>query len=776
MPRLSSYRAYSPLLLAAVVTALAGRAADVPLGLAFAPQARSQAAATLAVPLALPMPTDVYLFGPAASWVDGRLIDGRLVWPADAPERAQLLAFMKDRDGNWFQSLRRPFLTAGTNLWEFDFSAAAGDWQPVGHHGVWHHRTRLTPEYVGLRVFAGQQAYTGLCDLAQVRLAVSNAPPADVPTIRNVRPNGGSIPCFGLFELRFDLPDRHADPFDPAVVDVTARIVTPDGSTNVVNGFYMQDFFRLADSVGERLVPQGRPEWRLRYTPTRPGLHHCTLTATDGGGTAVWGPLTFEARPADGPRFVRVSRRAPRHFELDNGTPFFPIGHNTRSPFDTRMDEQFPWRWRHPEGTLAYRRYFQNMGAAGENLAEVWMCAWSLGLEWSTVIAGYHGFGDYHLGNGWELDEVLRWARENRLRVNLVLNNHGRVGTWYDGEWQDSPYNAARGGFIPSEQLMSFFDNPRAMELQRRLLRYIVARWGWDASIFAWELWSELDLAGAGGQAVRPHFDPRVIAWHREMGDYLRRIDPNRHLISTHLSGDYQATNPVLAMLPQLDHCAVDAYHGSDDPLHIVNLIRLTAEAYAPFNKPVLITEFGGSAMSAGLSHLRRELHAALWTSPCSLLAGTPLFWWWQVVEEQGLYEGYSGLARFMEDVDRRDPALAPIRLALAFEGGAQMPAERADHVALASPGQALAWIFVRQAFADAGATDNPPLENMTLTWSGCSNIVYRVEFWDTQAGQALRRQDLLAKDNRLTAKLPPLRRDVAVKIRPAPGAAGRVK
>ena len=716
--------------------------------------------------LRLPGQHDLFLHAPTAGdWVDGHAIAGRLVWPAKAPRHAQLMAFMKDRDGHWFQKLRPEPLHTGTNGWSFDFSAEAPGWSPVGHHLVWNYRARLAPQMVGLRVFSLHEAYTGACQVVDTVLLATNRA-ATPPAIRNVRPNSLSIPCYGLFELRFELPDRYRNPFDPAAIDVTALIETPEGRTNTVHGFYLQDYYRLVDAVGEQLVPQGRPEWRVRYTPRVPGLHRYVITARDRNGTAAAPPGAFEARAAAGPGFVRVSGRDWRCFELDDGAPFFPIGHNTRSPFDTRMDEQFPWRFRHPEGTSAYQRFFRNMSAAGENLAEVWMCQWSLGLEWSSVSPGYHGLGDYHLGNAWELDEVLRWARESRLRINLVLNNHGRAGLGYDAEWADSPYNSARGGFLPAEDPMQFFSSARAIALQRQINRYLVARWGWDSTIFAWELWSELDLVGTHGQKPPPQSDPRVIDWHRQMGDYLRAIDPNRHLVTTHLSGDYRITSPELAQLPQIDHCGIDAYHFSDNPLQIVNLVRETAEHYKAYRKPVLITEFGGSSMGAGVSHLKRELHAALWSSVCTPLAGTPLFWWWQVIEEQDLYPMYTAIARFMADVDRRDPAFQPVRLRPAFAGDLPIPEEQLDHVAMATSTQALGWLFIRPCFLRHGEPLDQPLENLTLTWSGCSNAVYRAAFYDTGTGRIIQQRDERAENGTLRIRLPPVSRDLAFKIR----------
>lgn len=725
----------------------------------------SEAHAAWSGDITLPGHHDLFLHTPRVTdWIVGDRLTGNLEWPTNAPPGAQLMAFIKDRDGNWFQMLRPEPLQPGTNRWSFDFSAAATGWSPSGHHLVWNYRARLTPQMVGLRVFDMHAGYTGTCRIAEAELVTTNRA-ATPPTIRNVRPNNRSIPCYGLFELRFDLPDRYANPFDPAAIDVTALIETPEGRTNTIHGFYMQDFFRLVDDVGEQMIPQGRPEWRVRYTPRVPGTHRYVITARDPHGTASSEQGSFEARAATGPCFVQVARKDWRFFELDDGSPFYPIGHNTRSPFDTRMDEQFPWRFRHPEGTSVYRRYFQNMHAAGENLAEVWMCQWSLGLEWSTTSPGYHGLGDYHLGNAWELDEVLRWARESKMRINLVLNNHGRAGLGYDAEWGDSPYNTARGGFLPADDPMQFFSSERAFDLQRQINRYIVARWGWDSTIFAWELWSELDLCGTHGSSPAPQNDPRVIEWHRKMGDYIRSIDPNRHLVTTHLSGDYRITSPELARLPQLDHCCIDAYHSSDNPLQIVNLVRETAEHYKAYQKPVLITEFGGSSMGAGLTHLKKELHAALWSSACTPLGGTPLFWWWQVVEEQNFYPMYTAIAHFTAEIDYRDPQFQPVRLTPSFTDGVAVPEGQVGHVAMATPTRMIGWLFIRPCFLRQGEPLEKPLENLTLAWSGCSNAIYRTAFHDTGTGKLLKQQDARPENGTLRISLPPVSRDIAFKV-----------
>ena len=142
--------------------------------------------------IALPGQRDLFLHAPqTAAWADGHAIAGHLVWPAEAPRSAQLMAFMKDRDGHWFQKLRPEPLHTGTNGWSFDFSAEAPGWSPVGHHLVWNYRARLAPQMVGLRVFSLHEAYTGACQVVDTVLLATNraaTPPADWPAADRPRP------------------------------------------------------------------------------------------------------------------------------------------------------------------------------------------------------------------------------------------------------------------------------------------------------------------------------------------------------------------------------------------------------------------------------------------------------------------------------------------------------------------------------------------------------------------------------------------------------------
>jgi len=693
------------------------------------------------------------------AWLESVAVRVTVVLPEGIPTYTGSLVWLKDRDHYWHQHIMPGFLKPGTNTVVVPFQTGASGWRVPGYSVAWHHRVRLTPQSVGFRVFA-DEAFAGKCTLVSAELEI--AKDTSPPVISKVMPLTKSPAAFRLYELKFTLPDRYANPFDPTQIDAGAVITQPDGTTNTIVAFFYQPHYRIEDELGEPVEPEGMPEWRIRYCPRQAGEHTVSLFAKDTFGEAVAPEVVkFTARPApaDALRFVRVSEKDRRYFELDDGSFFYPIGHNVRSANDARMDDKFPWRFRKEESSVAYRRYFKRMQDAGENMAEVWMSSWSLGLEWTAGVSGYHGANDYHMGNAWELDRVFDLAQEHRIYINLVLNYHGRISSWCDPEWALHPYSATTpGGWLSMP--LEFFADPRAIEMQKRFCRYTQARWGWSPNILGYELCSEINLTGHQSHH-RTHDDPRVVEWCRTLGAYFKATDPYGHLVSAHISNDYNYWNPVLNKLPEMDFLPLDAYHYGQSE-RIIALLAATAAAGQVYNKPVLVTEFGGSPMAAGLEHLKIEQHAAIWAGTCVPLAGTPMFWWWQVVDENDLYGRYTAVKKFMDGQDWRDPAAKQILAPLSGEDAAVVALF--DTVCTASPEKARGYIYPKR-FAREGETA-PKGDNLMLTLSGFTVGAYRAEFFDTEHGKLLSRFDVRSTpEGQLVISVPTFLSDCAFRL-----------
>lgn len=681
--------------------------------------------------------------------------------PTGAPTNCEVLAFVKDWDFLWYQHLAPGCLVPGVSTQVVVSLAPDSEaWSTVGHDFRWNGRTLAEPRSVGVRIFCKDSAWTGRVTVASPGLRPAPAVPPP-PTLRDVRPESTRIPKEEKFEVSFRIPDRHVDPFDTNVVQVTGEFTAPDGSVAVVDGFYANDYYREVTTAGERITPQGVPLWRVRYAPRQEGVYQYRLKVRDAGGEAVWGPARFTATPALGHGFVRVSARDPRFFEFTDGSYYFPLGHNIRSPFDTRHDAAFPWEQRFETGSAVYSKYFKAMAENGEQTTELWFAPWSLGLEWDERWPGYHGVGQYNMRHAWELDRVLDEAALRGLQVNLVIHNHGQFSSFSDPEFVDNPFNADNGGYLQTPD--GYFTDPRALEAFRKRVRYMVARWGYSRHVLAWQLWSELDLVGAQKNFYRR---PECVEWHRMMGRYLKEIDPNRHLVGTHVCSDFNNQNVEIISLPEMDHCPVDAYHGSRDPVQIVALMKATAQFNNPFQKPAQVTEYGGQWSASSLEHLRATLHAGTWSSVGLPLAGAPMLWWWMAIDEENLYPVYKGVAAYMRDVDRRDPALLPADP--VFSGGG-VSAGELGWACLRSPSLVLGWVCRTPEFETADLAGPPRVKELQAEISGMTNGAFTVEYWDTAKGALARRVSVASTNGVLALTLPPFVRDVAFKVRLAP-------
>lgn len=715
--------------------------------------------------VSLPGVAEVSLLATETDWVDAGTLEFDIVWAEDASTNVQAMLYVIDWDYLWYQNLLPGYLQPGqTNHYKVDLAPTCADWAPRGHHASWNLRALMKPKHLGIRVF-GDQPYQGTFAVMNGKVFPRPAPEGP-PTIRFVRANANRLPCFGKFELTCELPDRYPDPFDSGQVSLQAEFTQPDGETVVVDGFYTRNYYRLVRQTGERFVPQGPSHWQVRFAPMMEGEYTYTIVAKDTFGEARWGPATFVSTTPTSPGFVRVSKRDPRYFAFTDGTAFYPIGHNTRSPFDSRMDKQFPWVQRWPEGSSAYERYFRDMREHGENMAEIWTAAWSLGLEWAEGQPGYHGLGQYNLRHAWEIDRILDLAAANGIYVNIVIHNHGKFSTYWDPEWPDNPHNVACGGYLKAPE--EYLTDARAKRSFLRLMRYMIARWGHSPFVFAWQLWSELDLVGTqtGFLTLDKAFygTQEAVDWHRDIGVALKAMDPYDHMLSTHVCNDYSRQNPKIVALPQMDLSCVDAYYHTSEALSIVGLVSKTAAYNNAFKKPVLITEFGGSPHAASIRQLDQSLHAGLWSSTGCALGGAPMFWWWQLVEEENFYDKFEAFSRFMEGEDRRDPTMVSHAPKLEVGGEATV---RLAATCQKSPARALGWIFDKKGFRKYDLPGDKTIDDAKLHLADMGEGVFRVEFWDTAAGKRVATEHVESAGGTVSVPVPAFVRDIAFKVKP---------
>ena len=628
-----------------------------------------------------------------------------------------------------------------------------------------------------------------------------------------IRQPPATISQLGTFLLQFHVRNSEGNPFDPDDVNAYLQITTPSGEEQIQPAFFTHDFEIVVTHEREVARDLGSEHWELRWTPTQAGQYRWKLCVESGGQITVEGG-TLTCVESDDPGFVSVSKTDPNYFETSDGSFFYPLGHVTRSPFDDRWgsltfdsdapadnsgNDDAPGAFR----TEKYKRWFERMHAAGENICTVWMAPWWLGLEWSPTREGYSGVGRYNQKHAAQLDRILQLAEDNDIRVLLFTSNHGRYSTAVDPEWFDNPHC---GDEVRTPT--AYFRSADCQRYEEHRLRYILARWGYSKALFGISLCTEVTwidpyhgyeaLPGAfirDGMAQNRSRLPKkrglVEDWFRKMARFVKETDIHQH--------------PVSIQFASLED-GIEAWHTPEFEIVLNNLYRpvlksphltehvdrpiagmadggLAWSRYADYDKPKLIAEWGGHHMANVLSALDADLHTGAWAMSMTDLSGVAGFWWSNEVDRANLYHRFTPIHRFWKGYDRRGKNLScgegnvvlPLRNGSESEGALPEFAPHPTRYAtvLSNQSEAFAYIYHHHA----NSSDVPinsllfPLESEALLELPQSLIggEYAVEFWDPDSGTIIQQRNLRldssVPDTR-RIQLPNFRVDLALKVR----------
>ncbi|MEZ0325329.1 MAG: hypothetical protein ACAH95_05440, partial [Fimbriimonas sp.] len=236
------------------------------------------------------------------------------------------------------------------------------------------------------------------------------------------------------------------------------------------------------------------------------------LSEPEGGIVSVNKPL---------PRgFIRRNPTYANRFKWDNGEPYYPIGFNLG--------------WQSGD-ILPLNEQIAKMSANGVNWTRIWSSNWDNKNPWwpnGEPIPAKDELWQKALLI-WE--DLAATCDQMDVPYQMVLFNHGSFSSTVNPNWPDHPFNTAKGGFL--KNAADFFTDKEAKRRAKMWLRYAVARYGHSQSLMAWELFNEVEWVDARYQNRWEDIE----AWHKEMADYLRSIDPYKHLITTSSAMDRPA-------------------------------------------------------------------------------------------------------------------------------------------------------------------------------------------------------------------------------------------
>lgn len=456
------------------------------------------------------------------------------------------------------------------------------------------------------------------------------------PKICSVAVDRRSVPLYGKLELKLDIAATYSNPFDPDEIAVDTEFTAPDKRIIRVPGFYYQDYTRELRDGKEAVTPEDNPGWRVRFSPTQVGEYKAVVTVRDSTGAVTHSnAISFACIKSNSPGFVRRSSADKRYFAFDNGRSYVPVGANVC--------------WGNGRGTFAYDEWLPAYAKAGCNYFRVW-----LGPYWTTFALEHTTVREFDLANAWRLDYVLDLAAKNGEYIMLCFDSYNELRPNAEGGygcWDNTPHSAANGG--PLKGPREFWTNPTMLHLYKNKLRYIVARYGWSPNVMSWEYWNEVDIISS-----RAYVPDEVQKWHAQMGDYLRSIDPWKHLQTTSFAGS--SGKPEIDSLPQIDYVQTHNYGSRDIAASLAGF----GKAKEKYGKPHYVGEFGTDAGGPDnkLDPDGIAFHNGIWSTLFSGSAGSAMLWWWDVfIHPSNMYYHFNALTRFIKNIDFQKQGFKPI-------------------------------------------------------------------------------------------------------------------
>ena len=445
------------------------------------------------------------------------------------------------------------------------------------------------------------------------------------PSIGRVTAKRDTVPQFSKLELSFVAGGTWDNPFDPSQVAIDALVNGPGGRQWTVPAFYYQDFQRLAMGRAEVLMPKGDPQWKVRFAPPVVGHYRYVLRMANRGKTAESPEGTFRCtEDARRHGYLRVSRENPRYLQFEDGTPFFAVGMNVATL--------------RSGGTADAERWYTRLADVGGNFVRSWWCAGGTDLESAVTNRPDQGLGKYKLDQAWRIDYTVDLAERKGIHIMCCLETQQYLRR--DRWWPNYTYNAANGGPVTSQA--NFFVNERADEFFRRRLRYIVARWSYSTSVYAWQFWNEVSACNSfhAGNAAK---------WHRRMARYLRSADPVQHIIHTNF-GNLDGYE-IVDGLPEMEVVSTNIYSRRDMAQTGLWAAQWMTSRYA---KPFLLTEYGVGHRGGWVKEDPEGVivHNGLWGPIMAGSAGSGLPWGWSNwIDVQDMYHYWQPIAEAVKGI-----------------------------------------------------------------------------------------------------------------------------
>ena len=349
--------------------------------------------------------------------------------------------------------------------------------------------------------------------------------------------------------------------------------------------------------------------------------------------------------------FVHVGPNGQHFVNSLDGSTFVPIGVNVAWPDnDVKTLADVP---------AFYDRWFRELAAAGGNCARLWLGP-GLTREWPMLglLKGGEPFGKINEAAAQTIDQVLESAGRHNIKLILVLESFNSLcPEWASGDchWQESVYNDKNGGplrgagFLGKAGFLWFWGNAKILQQWETYVEYVGRRWGAYASVLAFQLFNEADIAD-----LTPAWT--VLRWHRQvLAAFRRSLGPYAPFRLLSQSWGLALGDPVID-LPHdlLDYSTTHEYtrpmRGEQDLGKALQQLARYKKRF--YGKPTLIDEFGCNDLDQAMRAPTGDvLHQGAWLPLFAGAAGGAMSWWWESVRDRDLLPRLTSVQKFVDNV-----------------------------------------------------------------------------------------------------------------------------
>ena len=438
------------------------------------------------------------------------------------------------------------------------------------------------------------------------------------------------------------------NPFDPEQIDVSVKLIAPNGKEIVTHGFYYLPYFNnpvkdlwIADTTSFK--------WRMRFAPDQIGKWEAFVTAKIKGFPDSESIFKFNCIESKHKGLLMNSHTGTKadgylYFSETNET-FIPLGHN----ITTRGEDVTPSK------NEMHKNWVKQLGTNGGNFFRMEMPAGGALPDW-PIYNDYSG----KLGKMYGYDEVVELAEA--LEMYFIMFRHhvevGKQASWgvnWDC-WTNNPYKKSFNLGTSKD----YFLNEEVIKFQKHALRYIMARWGYSPS-FAFYGYSEVDLWVEETGLEDSESFKLFADWFVEMKNYIKtdlHFTSDKFICSFRsgrVISDLKHPKPASKIFDECDVISLHTYsYKKNDNYRRFDYLKGFSDAWDN-KKPVLLEETGIELNQGIFCCTDINFHNTIWASSFSGAMGSGLHWNWdRGIHGQGYYSEYNNLNAFFKGEDFR--------------------------------------------------------------------------------------------------------------------------